>query len=453
MAFLYLVGSKELFWSVIIPIQSKKMIAKDNQRLFPIEVFPKELQEVITALHETSGIPLDFYAGSMLSIFSSVMGNSYHVTDLNGYEQIGSLFLCIVGNSSIGKSPAFKACLRPLYKLEIKFKEEFKAEKNNKAIRKEVLITDATIESLTDTLSNNPRGELLYKDEMVGWMNSMTRYSNSSDINYYLEIWQGNFAKTNRIGQASNFVSNPFLGILGGTQPKLLYQFTKGDNLHNGFIQRLLFVYPDNQKKAKRSKKRIDPNLKNRYDEWVNRVYDLPFDKDAENPIQTLKLTEAADERWGEWYDELTDEINSYEDPNHPIISCLRKLEQYCLRFSLILEVVRQCEDTFAEIETVSLNSIKGAILLTEYFKSMLLKVFEQLENPLKSYSKKDLAFLNALDDDFDISKGLEAAQKIGLSNSIKKETWRRAFFRKMNQFIKDGIIEKIGTGHYKKLI
>jgi hypothetical protein len=63
------------------------------------------------------------------------------------------------------------------------------------------------------------------------------------------------------------------------------------------------------------------------------------------------------------------------------------------------------------------------------------------------------LAFLNALGDDFDISKGLEAAQKIGLSNSIKKETWRRAFFRKMNQFIKDGIIEKIGTGHYKKLI
>jgi hypothetical protein len=96
--------------------------------------------------------------------------------------------------------------------------------------------------------------------------------------------------------------------------------------------------------------------LKNRYDEWVNRVYNLPFDKDAENPIQILKLTEAADERWGKWYDELTDEINNNEDPNHPIVSCLGKLEQYCLRFSLILEVIHQCKDTSAEIETVSLS-------------------------------------------------------------------------------------------------
>jgi hypothetical protein len=432
---------------------NKEKVNKTRVLKFPIEVFPLELQEVIVALHESSGIPLDFYACSMLSVFSSAMGNTYHIIDWNNYQQIGSLFMCIVGNSSIGKSPAFKSCLKPLYRLEATFKEDFKANMSEDKTREEILITDATIESISDILSNNPKGLLLYKDELVGWLNSMTRYSNSSDVNYYLETWQGNYTKTSRIGRASTFVSSPFLGIVGGTQPNLLYRFAKGDNLHNGFLQRILFCYPNNQKKANRSKKRIDSLLVDKYDNWVNRVYNIPFDKESEDPTILLKLSADADDRWGEWFNENTAEINSFDDKNNPIISCLGKLEQYCLRFSLILEVIHQSNDVFPEIKEVSLDSMEKAILLTEYFKSMLYKVFEKLENPLESYSKKDLAFLNALEDDFDVTKGLETADKVGITKSNKAETIRRTFFRKMKQFIKDGLIEKVGQANYTKLI
>lgn len=434
-------------------MSAKKTTKKEVQK-FPIEVFPKQLQSILKELHETKGVPIDFYAAGMLSVFSSVIGNTFHVQDLNNYHQISSLYLSIIGNSSIGKSPALKWCLRPFYKLEKKFQQEFdEAVVQENMVKKDILLTDATIESINYLLSKNPKGLLLYKDELVGWLSSMTRYSNSSDVNYYLEIWSGNFAKSNRIGRTTNYIHSPFLGILGGTQPNLLYRFAKGDNLYNGLFQRILFVFPDNQKKAKRSSKRINPNSKDIYDEWVTRIYELGNNYQETDDIKTIKLSPEADKIWGKWYDKNADEINAFEDKNHPKVSCLGKLEQYCLRFSLILEVIYQCDDVFAEIKEISTASMERAILLTDYFKSMLDKVFEKLENPLASYSKKDIAFLNALEDDFDVKKGLEVAQKGGITSSDKHSTLRRVFFRKIKQFIQDGIIEKVGTGNYIKLI
>lgn len=433
---------------------NKKNETKTEVQGFPIEIFPEKIQSVLLELHETTGIPIDFYAAGMLSVFSSVLGNTYHVQDLNDYRQIGSLYLCVVGNSSIGKSPAFKWCLRPLYKLEKKFQQDFnEADDQENTVKKDILLTDATIESINSLLSKNFNGLLLNKDELVSWLNSMTRYSNNSDATYYLELWSGNFAKTNRIGRTTNYVHAPFLGILGGTQPYLLYRFTKGDNLHNGLFQRILFVYPDNQKKAERSTKRINPNSRDIYDEWVKRVYELGDDLNSSDDIKTIKLSKNADNIWENWYNENVREINDFEDKSHPIISCLGKLEQYCLRFSLILEVIHQCDDVFPEVKEVSAASMERAIVLTEYFKRMLYKVFEKLENPLESYSKKDLELLHALDNDFDIAKGLEIAQKVGITSSDNLKTLRRTFFRKIKQFIQDDVIEKVSTGNYLKLI
>lgn len=430
---------------------SVKKTEKTEAKDFPIEVFPQKLQSILKELHETKGIPIDFYAAGMLSVFSTVIGNTFHVQDLNSYHQIGSLYFSIVGNSSIGKSPALKWCLRPLYKLENEFQQDF--DENDNIPKKDILLTDATIESINYLLSKNPKGLLLYKDELVGWLTSMTRYSNGSDVNYYLELWSGNFAKANRIGRTTNYIQSPFLGILGGTQPNLLYRFAKGDNLYNGLFQRILFVFPDNQKKAKRSKNRMNPNSNDIYNEWVKRVYELGGNDNVESNIKKIKLSLEADKIWGEWYDENTDEINAFEDKNHPKVSCLGKLEQYCLRFSLILEVIHQCHDDPAEVKEVSKVSMERAILLTEYFKNMLYKVFEKLENPLTSYPKKDIELLHALDDDFGVKKGTEAVQKVGLTSSEKMETIRRIFFRKVKQFIQDGLVEKVSSGNYIKLI
>jgi hypothetical protein len=218
-------------------------------------------------------------------------------------------------------------------------------------------------------------------------------------------------------------------------------------------FQRILFVYPDNQKKAERSTKRINPNSRDIYDEWVKRVYELGDDLNSSDDIKTIKLSKNADNIWENWYNENVREINDFDDKNHPIISCLGKLEQYCLRFSLILEVIHQCDDVFPEVKEVSAASMERAIVLTEYFKRMLYKVFEKLENPLESYSKKDLELLHALDNDFDIAKGLEIAQKVGITSSDNLKTLRRTFFRKIKQFIQDDVIEKVSTGNYLKLI
>jgi hypothetical protein len=52
---------------------NKKNETKTEVQGFPIEIFPEKIQSVLLELHETTGIPIDFYAAGMLSVFSSVL--------------------------------------------------------------------------------------------------------------------------------------------------------------------------------------------------------------------------------------------------------------------------------------------------------------------------------------------------------------------------------------------
>jgi hypothetical protein len=70
---------------------------------FPVEVFPKAVQEIITATNRSLNYPTDFIGASMLYAVSVAVGNTYKI--FNGvFEQTAVLYLSIVGSGYSGLS-------------------------------------------------------------------------------------------------------------------------------------------------------------------------------------------------------------------------------------------------------------------------------------------------------------------------------------------------------------
>src|SRR5207248_9333605 len=86
-----------------------------------------------------------------------------------------------------------------------------------------------TVERLAELLEDNPRGLLLARDELAGWLGSFSRYRGrsaleSSDLPYWLSIHDARGLRLDRKGgdRRTVYVPRAAVSIVGGLQPGTL---------------------------------------------------------------------------------------------------------------------------------------------------------------------------------------------------------------------------------------
>lgn len=117
-------------------------------------------------------------------------------------------------------------------------------------LQKRFRTNDATIEALHDLLSTNPRGLLIFRDELVGLLKGWEKQGREQDRQFYLEAWNGHGSfPLDRIGRGHVYCDNMCVSILGGTQPdKVRNYLYQARDENDGLLQRFqLLVYPDVQ--------------------------------------------------------------------------------------------------------------------------------------------------------------------------------------------------------------
>jgi hypothetical protein len=68
-----------------------------------------------------------------------------------------------------------------------------------------VHVNDTTIEALIQILKENPRGVMLERDELVGWVKSMDQYKaggKGAERQYWLSAWSNRPVSVDRKGQS-----------------------------------------------------------------------------------------------------------------------------------------------------------------------------------------------------------------------------------------------------------
>lgn len=259
-------------------------------------LLPESVREWCRDTAEGLNVPLDFTGIPAMVALAGAIGRGVAVAmkEHGRWYERPTLWGCVIGRPSSGKSPALSPARGMLERLagdERKAHEaemqrfevaamvaEAKKANAKEAIRKAVkggdamnaealaegalftdeppaepriVVNDATVEKLGELLNANPRGLVQFRDELAGWLASLDREGRESDRAFWLECWNGTGAFTvDRIGRGTIRIEACAVSILGGMQPGKLGEYVRGAMRggfsDDGLMQRFqLSVYPD----------------------------------------------------------------------------------------------------------------------------------------------------------------------------------------------------------------
>lgn len=226
---------------------------------------------------------------------------------------------------------------------------------------------DATIEALHDLLSANPRGILVFRDELVGLLRGWEKQGREQDRAFYLEAWNGYGSfPLDRIGRGHVVCDNMCVSILGGTQPdKVRNYLYQARDENDGLLQRFqLLVYPDVRPfdgivdeypdaSARETAFDIFETLARADFAALARVGN--FDK-----IPALRFADDAQNLFFEWYERL--HRNQLENPDEApmMVEMLSKQPKTMASLALLFHLV-DCADSIAIGQAIPPVSLEAA--------------------------------------------------------------------------------------------
>jgi putative DNA primase/helicase len=263
---------------------------------------------------------------------------------------------------------------------------------------KRVAINDTTIEALVPILKSNPRGLLLERDELVGWVKSMDMYRSGgkgSDRQFWLSTWSNRPVSVDRKAQQGEPLSvlRPFVAALGGIQPTVLPELAA--NREDGMLERFLLTFPK-PLNAEWSDDEISEKAERDYADLHARLRRLAVHTDdLGDPVEVeVGFSPDAKQAFIQAYNEHRREMAEPDFPSY-LRSPWAKLEAYLLRLALILAACRFVRDSRAP-ERIEADDVLRAVTLLGYFKAQSWRVFGALReaDPLAPLMRDVLRFV-----------------------------------------------------------
>ncbi len=414
---------------------------------FPIEVLPMFYRDLISELESSLGLSLDYTAASLFFIVSVAIGNKIKLKHKTGWLEGANLYSIIIGKPGDGKSHALSFMQKPIQKIEKELYEEYQmlvteyereTESGNQLPKpklKQYLINDSTSEAVLKNHSINEKGVGILVDEIRAFFNGLNKYRGGNDEELYLSAFSGKPIKVTRTTKETVRIDDSHISIVGSIQPKMLGRAFKGQKMNNGFIDRFLFFWPEKCVRIKWNSNEIDHAILDQYNERIKDIYH--YTEKLEKP-NILKFEPRVRKFLHSWQNMNQDEFE-FEHERGTIV----KLEQYILRFCILLHVLRNFSVDGLPPE-IEYDVVKDAIKLYDYFKENAMRVHEQMNSnyydELNEIQKK---LFQLLPEQFKTGDGV----KIALENDLMSE-------RGFKNFIKDkGLFRKVSYGVNEKRI
>ena len=354
--------------------------------LFPIHVFPPAISPYVTALLTEMKGERGFVGLGVLQATATAIGSGLRAK-MPTWDTCLAIWSCMVGISSSGKSMVQGNMIRPLLAIQRKYNEDFRNEydlvedpKDYTKVKQKVFIfQDTTFEALTrDILQNNFKGITRYEDELLKWLSDMERYTGSgnSEQSFWTSVWAASSEFTlRRASKPFVYVAKDHLvaNVIGTTQPGLVHEFYKNLRLETGYVYRLLWAFPEDDRV-------ISPNLSYEMPvevskPWENMLHRLFYELDMphkESKPRIGRISPAGVAVFQAWQDKITNEINAldrYDDKNERA-GIFGKVKEYALRFSVMLKAMHVAcsNEPISLVDVVEEVYVQRGIELANYF-------------------------------------------------------------------------------------
>lgn len=411
--------------------------------LLPVEPFkksflPSSLWAFVSDVAERAQCPIDFVGAGLLVVFSSIIGAGCAIRpwERDDWTVIPNLWGGVVGPPGVKKTPALNAAMVPLAFLERDADSAYKEDKMRDEIEKverearkkaekariETAVkteneqeietakaalfslekedsspkwrryktNDSTIEKLTELLVENPRGLLVYRDEIVGFLAGLEKEGKEDCRAFYLEGWNGyssSLVKSDRIKRGTTSC-NPCISVLGGIQPSKLRQYLQGAlfNLENdGFMQRFQFlVYPDKPTTWQLIDKKPDAEARALVIKIAKVLANTDFLSlgakiEDDFPIPIFRFSPEAQKFFGLWMQTLENRLIKLSDEGM-FAEHLAKYRSLMPSLALISCLIRAAEGQTHSPVCIELEDAERAAALCTYLESHAKRIYSMAE-------------------------------------------------------------------------
>lgn len=392
----------------------------------PVSYIPEPFQDWLKDTAWRMQCPLDFVAVGAIVTAGSVIGAGCGIRpkEHDDWLVIPNLWGGVVARPSMLKTPSLKEAMRPIDRLEAEAREEYeeelkymeaeeialKAQKEaikgemsksargtigrslddlkaeyasleepEQPTRRRYKTNDATIEMLSVLLNENPRGILIFRDELIGLLTSWDKPGRETDRAFFLEAWDGlGEFSTDRIGRGTINTQNLCVSILGGIQPAKLaaYLAQAKDPLENdGLIQRFqLLVYPD-EPEWQLVDEKPDIFARNRAYEVYKTLAEMNFEQYGATPGKKrpyFVFSEDAQKSFNAWLTEL--QTRKLKDEPPLMVEHLAKYRSLMPSLALIFHLI-DCADGKTSGH-VSGEATLRAMAWCEYLESHARRIY-----------------------------------------------------------------------------
>jgi len=259
---------------------------------------------------------------------------------------------------------------------------------------------DATIEALHDLLADNPRGILVFRDELVGLLKGWEKQGHEQDRAFYLEAWNGHGSfPLDRVGRGHVICDNMCVSILGGTQPdKVRGYLYQARQENDGLLQRFqLLIYPDTAPYAGMVDEYPDAAARDTafaiFDTLGRADFALLAETDCYGKIPHLRFADAAQDVFNAWYDHLQGQQIEAPDEAPLIVEYLSKQPKTFAALALLFHLIDRA-DAIRQNEApgpVSLAAAQRAAGWCAYLEAHARRIFA-LGQTLQSQAAGELA-------------------------------------------------------------
>lgn len=250
----------------------------------PLEVFGQAWGKWLPDAAEAAAAPVDYVAFPLIATVSALIGHARWAQASPGWVEPPHLWCGVVGDSGSSKSPAADCILGQIlpeiekrmngnfpdvhrdWKARLEFQQaQIEAwEKEVRAAQKSgtppplppedaagpepqsprLRQNDVTIEKVATLLASAaPKGLLVVRDELAGWLHGMNAYNDSGRA-FWIEAYGGRPYRVERVKHPEPIIIPRLaVAVTGGTQPdKLAELFKQADD---GLLARFCWCWPD----------------------------------------------------------------------------------------------------------------------------------------------------------------------------------------------------------------
>jgi len=376
---------------------------------YPTNTLPQPFRQFVEATAQAMGCDASYVGLPLIAAAAAAIGTTRMLELKRGWRAPSILWGAIVGESGSLKTPALWTALQWMERWQDEFFEAWKVlrdqyqqdvlayekalsdwkrsqsnapppAKPEPPVATRVLVQDTTIEALAPILKANPRGVLLARDELAGWLAGFDRYANTqgAEVAHWLSMYNAKGIIVDRKTSGTLHIPTAAVSIIGGIQPNVLRRALGLANRENGLAARLLLVMPPPRPK-RWTAAHVEPAVTESVGRVFVKLFALEHDvsEDGRPAARVMHLSPDALAAYVDFYNAHATEL---ADATGDWASALSKLEELPARLALVFHLVRWAAGEPVNPDVVDAHSMGQAIALTQWHKHETRRVYDALD-------------------------------------------------------------------------